>query len=151
MTYSVVPGLIDALVAQATTALPNVYVSDGYPLVRDSGDFLLVGADDIDPAVNSATAQESPGPFGTNRPRDEAGEISLVAYSVSGDEDPKAARDAVYACAQAVASLCRSTPTLGVTSVLWTGYGSSSTLRQEQTSAGAQATLSFSISFRARL
>src|SRR5690349_14077392 len=114
MTQSVVPGLIDALVSQAAAALPNVHVSDGAPVTDATGDFLMVGADSLDQAVNSATATQVPGPFGTGRPRDESGEVNLIAYSSNGDGNQKTARDAVYALSEAVAVMCRANPSLGV-------------------------------------
>jgi hypothetical protein len=79
------------------------------------------------------------------------GEIQLVALSWNGDMDQKAARDAVYATAGAVANLCRTTPTLGVSGVLWTGYGSRSELHQNQTDQAAVAQLTFRVSFRGRI
>ena len=163
MATSVVPGLIDALVSQAGTALNGLLVLDGFGTPPDSApdtgstaDFLMVGAEDPNDtgASLAASTEEVPGPFGTNRPRDEVGEIVLVALSWNGDMDQKAARDAVYASAAAVADLCRldrNTPHLGVTGLLWTGYGSRSELHQNQTDQAAIAQLTFRISFRARL
>ena len=48
MRSSVVPDLIDAMVAQfgALPALADVTVSDGYPLTNEPGTYLFVGVDD---------------------------------------------------------------------------------------------------------
>lgn len=162
MATSVVPALIDALVAQAQAALPNLLVLDGFgmpPSAADNtgsaGDCLMVGAESPDDTGLSlaASTDESPGPFGTNRPRDESGEITMVALSWNGDKDTKAARDAVYATAAAVANLCRTSTNgnLGVTGVWQLGYGSRSELAQDQTDQAAVAQLTFRISFRARI
>jgi hypothetical protein len=120
-----------------------------------TADFLMVGAEDPDTNGSSlaASTEETPGPYGTSRPRDEVGEIVLVALSWNGDMDQKAARDAVYATAATVATLCRTSPGtgLGVSGVLWTGYGSRTELAQNQTDQAAVAQLTFRVSFRARI
>lgn len=154
MATSVVPALIDALVTQCTTALTGVAnVYDGTGVTDQPGDWLMVGVEDPDTDAEStaATTFEAPGPFGTNRPRDETGEVVLLAHSWNGDGNAKTARDAVYAVAAAVANLCRTTPALGVSGVLWTGYGATTQLVQNQDSNGARAYLVFRISFRARI
>lgn len=159
MATSVVPDLLDALVFQCATALPGVNVYDALASTGASdstgntGDSLFVGVDDIDSdgSVLSVSTSETPGPFGTNRPRDEVGEVVLVAESWSGDKDQQAARVGAYAIQAAVANLCRTSPNLGVSHLLWTGYGSSTEFRQDQTDSGAVARLTFRISFRARI
>lgn len=163
MATSVIPGLIDAVVAQAGDALPDLLVLDGFgippsssPDTGSTAAFLMVGAEDPNDvgASLAANAEEVPGPYATTRPRDETGEIVLVALSWNGNMDQKAARDAVYETAGAVADLCRNdhnTPHLGVTGLLWTGYGSRSELSQNQTDQAAVAQLVFRISFRARI
>lgn len=153
MATSVVPALIDALVTQATAALPTATVFDGTGVTNQPGDYLMVGVEDPDSDAEStaATTSEVPGPIATTRPRDETGEVVLLAHSWNGDGNAKTARDAVYALAAAVANLCRATPGLGVTGLLWTGYGSATQLVQNQDSNGARAYLVFRISFRARI
>lgn len=163
MATSVVPDLIDALVAQTEAAAPDLFVLDGFGMppsnadnTGDTSDFLMVGVEDPDDSgfTLSANTEEVPGPYATTRPRDETGEIVLTALSWNGDKDQKAARDAVYATAATVANLCRNdhnTPHLGVTGLLWTGYGSRSELSQNQTDQAAVAQLVFRISFRARI
>lgn len=162
MATSVVPDLIDALVGLATASLPDLTVLDSFgaaPGQDDTGttgDFLMIGAEDPDDTGLSVavTTEETPGPFGTNRPRDEVGEVVLVALSWNGDMDQKAARDAVYSTAAAIADLCRTdqnVPHLNVTGLLWTGYGSRSELKQNQSDQAAIAQLTFRLSFRARI
>jgi len=165
---SVVPDLIDAIVTtmQAAVAaavisdptgiLADLCVEDGPQLDTGDQDSLQVGVSDPESTdlVTAATGSEKPGPFGTNHPRDEIGEIFLVAQAWNGDSDgtaTKQARDHVYAIAGAVAMVARSNPSWGVSGVLWTGYGSNSLLRQSQDDNGARASLTFRISYRARI
>lgn len=155
MATSVIPALIDALVAAARTALPNTRVSDGIGATDDPGDFLMIGVEDpdIEGAAFSADAKQDWASVGTGAPRDEQGEITCVAVSWNGNgpEGAKAARDAAYAIAAAVEDLLRATPSLGVDGLLWTGFGSSSQLSQAQGDGGASALLVFRINFRARI
>jgi hypothetical protein len=153
MATSVVPALIDALVAAATTALPDVLVFDGIGVTDDPGDFLMVGVEDpdIEGAAFSADTKQDWAAVGTGAPRDEQGDITCVALSWNGDGDPKAARDDAYAIAAALEDLLRDTPALGVPGLLWTSFGTSSQLSQAQGPDGASALLVFRINFRARI
>lgn len=77
----------------------------------------------------------------------------FTAHSWIGDVGTaaqKVARDAAYAMTTVVENLMRSNNTLGVTTVLWTGFGGEE-LVQNQDENGARAWVSFTISFRARI
>lgn len=152
MATSVVPALLDALVTTLTAALPTVTVLDGEGITGDPGDWLMVGVDDPDKetAPNAATTTEEQGAFGSTRPRMENGSIFLTAFSWNGDSNQKAARDAVYATAAAVANAIR-TDTLGVSGLLSIGYGEATTYRQGQADPGAGAELLFSVKFMASI
>lgn len=156
MAVSALPALIDALVAAATSALPAVVVCDGLPVAGDPGDYLLVGVDDPDTstfAVAADTAQ-TPATLGTARSRDEEGDLFCVAESWNGAADAKAARDAAYATAEAVALLVRqrTTPPFGVASLVTVEFAQGSQqLEQGQFDRGAVARVHFTIHFRARL
>lgn len=160
---SVVPDLIDAIVAQmgatfaaAGSGFTNVSVLDGPGLSDAVGDSLQVGVPDpaaVDGPVTSASTAETPGPMAAGRPRDEIGHITCAAESWNGDGVAKKARDRVYAIAGAVANQIRTSSDTkwGVTGVLWTSYGTATTFNQDQDSNGAHAVLTFRIAFRARL
>lgn len=152
MATSVVPAVIDALVAQATEALSDVKVYDGFGITDNPGDFLMVGVDDPDTesAANSANSQQE-WPHVGHSTRDETGEITLVALSWNGKADAKVARDGAYAISAAVEDLLRTDPTLGVAGVLWTSFGTSTELTQQQGEGGASALLVFKIAFMARI
>jgi len=150
---SVVPALIDALVTQATAALPSTLVLDGYGVTDDPGDYLMVGVEVPLPDEESeaaSTTQEQMA-FGATRPRKEDGVIHMVAKSVSGDGVAKTARDAAYATQEALATVLRTTDNAGVTGVLRLGNGSNLRLMQDQTNYGAVAILLYDIAFEAAI
>lgn len=152
MATSVIPALIDALHAAATTALPSVKVYDGFGVTNDPGDFLMIGVEDADleTAASSATSEQS-WAHATGTQRDEAGELTCVALSWNGDGNPKTARDGAFAITAAVENLLRADPDLGLTNLLWTGYGSTVELSQGQGDTGAEALVVFKVAFRARI
>lgn len=153
MSTSVVPALIDALVTQLTAALPSVRVYDGYGVSDDPGDFLMVGVEDPESDNGEAArTDEEQIAFGSTRPRQEVGAIHMAALSWNGTGDQKAARDAVYAIAAAVANALRpdvQPDVLGITGLNTVGYGASTALEQTQDTAGAKAALRFDVAFAA--
>lgn len=157
-TSSVVPALIDALVtgADALTgtggALEGVLVFDGFGVSEDFGDVLMIGVDDPDAEdpANSADTEQKWHDTGQAARRDETGLITCCALSWNGngpDGGQKKARDAVYVMVDALAAMCRANPSLGIAQLLWTGFGSSSQLNQNQDGQGAVAWLIFRIEF----
>jgi hypothetical protein len=156
MAASVVPALIDALVSTATSALPSALVTDGVGNTDTAGDYLMVGVSDPDlygtgSGMQAATAQQNQMAFGATRPRMEQGEIFLAARSVNGDANQKAARDAVYAMQEALATALRTATDLGVTGVMQLSNGANLLLEQDQMDYGAVATLTYSIAFTAQI
>lgn len=145
MAVSVVPALIDALVA-ATGGFDGLAVTD------EPGDYLMVGVDDPD-TDDGAFAGESRQQWASanHTTRDESGSITCAAYSWNGDGDQKSARDGAYALVEALAAVCRATPDLGVDSLLWTDFGSDTNLQQFQGDWGASALVVFTVAFRARI
>lgn len=154
MAASVVPALIDALVATAQSALPSALVIDGPGVTDNPGDYLMVGWEDpdaFDSESEAASVAQQQMAFGSTRPRREAGVIRMAARSISGDGNQKTARDAVYAMHEALASALRTTNDLGVTGVLSLSNGESLRLEQDQTGSGAVATLLYDIAFEASI
>jgi len=153
---SVVPALIDALVTQATAALPTKMVSYGSGVTDDPGDYLMVGIsdpDNTDDFVDSADAEGTWAGLG-NHARDQRGNIWCVAASTNGDASnagQKAAVDAAYATVAAVDTLVRNSPTLGILVGGWAIHGSSERLSMSQDHHGARARVAFQIAFKARL
>ncbi|MCX6399233.1 MAG: hypothetical protein NTX33_04780 [Propionibacteriales bacterium] len=155
MSTSVIPAVIDALVAQAAAALPSVNVFDGFGVVNDTGNYLMVGTDDPSQSVRSIAAQASQttGPMGTSRPRDESGSIICAALAWNGNGNAKDARDAAFAVIAAVEALLRADPQLGLTGgpYLVAEMGDGFQLEQTQSDQGAEALVGFSVRFRARI
>ncbi len=152
MATSVVPALIDALVSAADAALTSVQVFDGFGVTEDPGDFLMIGVEDPDSRDAAFSADTRQSWANANyTARDEEGDIVCAALSWNGDDNQKAARDAVYATAAALENLLRANADLDVDGVLWTSFGSSSQLTQARDGSGALALLVFRIHFRARL
>jgi hypothetical protein len=155
MGTSVVPQLIDALVARTRAALPNIEVFDGTGVSADPGDFVMIGVEDPDPASTgfSATASQTAGPLGSTKPRDQTGVLWCIAYSWTGDLDQKLARDTAYSYLAAVENLLRADPTLGIAAggMFVAQMGDTEQLSQKPTKGGVDAALMFNISFFARI
>ena len=153
MATSVVFALLDAVYDKLAAELQDVHVVDGPTLSQENGDFVMVGVDDPDKDGSSAAdGNQVPGPFGTNRPRDDDGEIVCAIAVLNGDTDVRTARRRVAALSAQIEAIARTDPTWGgVTGLLWTGYGSSYQFTQAQDDDGAFALLVFRISYRARI
>ena len=155
MSTSVVPKIVDALVAQADAALASVNVFDGFGTSGEPGDFLMVGVDDPDGlgSTFSADASQSAATMGNPRRRDESGAVTCVALSWNGNTDQKAARDAAFATVAAVETFLRLDPSLGVTAagLVVVEMGDNLRLMQNQDESGAEAAVIFEVRFRARL
>jgi len=157
MGTSQVPALIDALVSRATTALASTscLVIDGYGVDTDPADFLMIGIEEptIPTAGFAGSSDQTTGPFGTTRPRDENGSVWCAAYSWNGDSIQKTARDAAYSYMAAVETLLRADPNLGIAAGgnFVAQMGDTQRLTQNQDSNGADALLIFNVSFFARI
>ncbi len=153
MATSVVPALIDALIATATEALSDTIVSDGFGVTDDPGNFLMIGVEDPDSeqAAFSADTKQEWATADRAGTRNEIGEILCAAVAWNGDADMKAARDAVYAITAALEVALRTTPALGLDGLLWTSFGTSTQFSQAQGETGAAAMLVFRIAFQARI
>lgn len=158
MTTSVIPTLIDALVAAATANVPaTTTVYDGFGVSEDPGDYLMIGVDDPDAEgwANSADAQQdvsSDGP--PSGARDQTGTVACCALSWNGDANAKAARDAAAASMGVLETYVRSNPGLTIASqsqTFWAWFTPSETWRQQQQGSGAAALVIFRIGFFARL
>lgn len=149
---SVVPDLIDALVAQVPPYLAEgVIVQDGLPTTWDVGDFLYVGVTDPDsPTPTPAATSTQEWPLATATGRNESGSLTCYAYVQRGSADAKEARDAAFAITAAVQDLLRGDVRLGVPGVIRTSFESLD-FDQGQTPDGALAVVTFRIAFAARI
>lgn len=157
MATSVIPALIDSLVAQATAALPSITVVDGPGATDEPGDYLLIGVADPNQAddIEAATSDESWAALG-QRARDEAGAVTCIATAWNGDGDQKAARDLAFTTVAAVnAMLVRPTtdPTCIQTLVPGVVHALVGHQRviQNNYEGGAVAVVTFDVRFQARI
>ena len=153
MATSVLPALIAALYAQASSSLPNTLVLLGPGITDDPGDYLMVGCSDpdADGEFEIAELEQEQMAFGATRPRQESGAIFMVARSRNGDSDLQAAIDAAQATQEALATVLRTTNDLGVTGVMHLGNASRGGPMGLLDNYGAQATLRYVITFTASI
>jgi hypothetical protein len=150
VSTSVIPAIIDAVVAQLPAYMPTgTLVYDGFPFTGNREHYVAVGIDDPDSedASNSARSEHARATYGTSR--NENGSVACAAVAWNGDGDIKAARDAAFAMCAAAAALSLADKTLAVEGVLQTVYGTRQELRQAQTDAGAYAYVLFDVLFAA--
>ena len=155
MATSAVPEVIDALLTLARASLTDTLVFDGLGVTDDPGNFLMIGVEDPDTEGLAFSADVKQDWANANyTSRDETGEITCAALAwvgESGDEGSKVARDGAYAICASLEDAMRANPTLGLPTLLWTGFGSSTQLSQAQGVGGSSALLVFRINFRARI
>lgn len=153
MAVSIVPALIDALVAQGGAVL-EVPVYDGPGNSDDYVDCVMVGVEDpdIDGLLFSGSTDQSVANMGPTRSRDDVGEIICAARASSGDTEVKVVRDRAWSYMEAFATLFRSNPNLGLAAGGYLVCEIGST-RYSQTlyKDGAEALLIFTVKFRARI
>lgn len=152
MATSAIFDVITALVELADETLTSVRVYDGFGVSDDPGDFLMIGVEDpdLDSAATSGGSQQE-WAHANFTARDETGEITCAALSWNGEGDQRAAREAVRDTLAAFAAAIRENPSLGLSSVMWTSYGTDTQLLQAQGESGAEALVIFKVMFRARL
>lgn len=152
MATTVIPAVLDALVATAKTALPNAVILDGYGVTEFVGNYFMIGVDDpysVEQALAASSQQDWA--HANYTARNESGDITCVAVSWNGAEDAKGARDAVFAMTTALEAALKANPSLGLANLLWTSYGTNTQFSQGQDEDGAFAVLAFQIHFEARI
>ncbi|MFD0885756.1 hypothetical protein ACFQ08_14490 [Streptosporangium algeriense] len=139
-TVSTIPAVLEALVAAATRALPDVQVVDGQPITA-SPDILCIGftGEPGEPAVESTRTREQV----TTDPERESYEITCLAAVLRGETDAAAVRVLAYEMVSVLAGELAGDPTLG--GVCGRTQITTEALAQEQTTKGAQAVVRFVI------
>ena len=154
MAVSAFPAVVDALVALGRTVVPTgVTVADGMPKPKDPADFLAVGVPSLDDggSLFSGEARHTWAEVG-GLSRDEEAFVNCLAAARSRDETVKDARDKAYAIVEAIAGLCRSNPTLGVPSLLWTSHGVTvNPVLLYEAGRGVSYVVEFQVAYRARI
>lgn len=145
---STVPAVLDALVALATNALSSagqdgkpVQVIDGQNVTTTDDDVVAIGftSQPGEASVESTRTREQL----TTDPSREAYEITSLASSWRGDDDPKAVRDRVYHFLDLIEDELQEDPTLG--GLVARVQLRSESFAQEQTKVGPVATVLFII------
>lgn len=149
---SVVPDLIDALIAHCSAALPaEVEVVDGPgSSMEDVEDFLHIGMRDPRNPQGAAASESQEWPKASSVSRSGTGSIFCAAVSWDGSGEQKMARDKVFATVTAVQQMLHADTRLGVDGVVKTSY-TSIDFDQGQTAAGAFAVVLFAVEFEERL
>jgi hypothetical protein len=156
---SKIPAIIDYLVATFTTAgtlgaaSPPVTVYDGpQTTLAPSPLVLWVGLDDPDTdqvAPSAAAAEQEWAGLG-RLARNEISAIHCVAEAWTGADDISGMRTAAFGIVAAVETIIRADPFSGL--ALFPDPGVTGLeLRQNNTTAGSQARVSFQIAFKSRL
>jgi len=152
VSTSVLPAFIDALMAAATTALPDVTVADCWPVSLNSGDWLLIGVDDAEASRTIGASGTQVYPHAQRLTRDESAEVHAVIWCAHDDDDVKGARDAAFAILAAVEALLRASITLDVASVWKASMAAWSYTPHRLADYGSTvAEIQFSITYEARI
>lgn len=152
---TVLPVVVDALIAQARVLLPEVdgwRVYDGYPVASDPTDFLAVGADDplsTSQADSADVALEWANANGRNI--DEAGEVRSALMVSVGSGDMGAARARALGALGLLDGWLRGEPSpFGLPSIR-SARIASYRLYQDQSPEGALVLLTFAVAYTARI
>jgi hypothetical protein len=148
---SALPAVMDALIAGAGGALPNIQVEDGFGISGEPGDFLMLGADDPDNEDAAAAFEVQQSRLAMGGARLEEGTIFCVALSWNGDGNQKAARDACFDTVAGVEDYLRANNTLGglVLKVEFVDLAAQG--KQAQGDTGAACWLPFAIAYQAQV
>src|SRR5690349_19808709 len=125
--------VIDALLAMAREIWPqdtpdqdiDVLVIDGNGVTDDPSNFLMIGVDAVDDTGDSeAYSGESRQDWAnaTFTARDEWGDVNCIALGWNGDGDQQLARNEVRTITDQLENALRANPTLGLPTLLWTGF-----------------------------
>jgi hypothetical protein len=154
-----IPAVLDYLVTTFTaastlgTANPPVAIYDG-PVVTDEPSRLIlwVGLDDPD-GEGAPTAADSDSTWAAlgGMARDEQLSIHCVAEAWSGDTDVRTIRVAAFGIVSAVENIIRANANLGGTLPAGWAEVTGMSLKQNNTTTGAVARVSFRIDCRARI
>lgn len=153
MSTSPIPRLIDALMAAATTLLPDVHVSDSYS-TENPGRLvqLAIGVDDPDRVsqTQSGIADSDWSSTGFRLDLSQSGQLLCHLHAEEGTTDARVVRESVYTAFDTLRELIRSRTHNGVSIDVpgsWKLWVSQERLYQSQYEAGASADLMFTVSF----
>lgn len=151
-THTIIPSLIDALVAKARS-IPEITATvwDGYASTEEGGDTFNIGIDDPTAESDANAANSHQVWIATNRRRAESGEVVCASTCIEGSGDMKVARDRAMSYVQAFEDAIRTDYSLGgVEGLLWV-VGGETNYFSNNDEDGATATIVFRLEFEARI
>ena len=128
----------DSLEWATTGDIPGSYMVVAWPGDPDDGGWSAAG-----------TTSQDFGPMGTNRPRDESGEVVVRIVAQTGDMPPATARSAAQTMLGDLETVLRAAPTLGLSGV-WSCFVVPAEWRMYY-AEGAVCDLIVTVSYEARL
>lgn len=113
---TVLPDVVDGLIAVATAGLTGITILDGFGNTDDPGDYLMVGVDDpntpdLARGGRARSDWRTVGQGGSTRR--EEGSVTCAAMSWNGEGDLKSARDSAFATVAALETSLKTDPTIG--------------------------------------
>ena len=153
MTASIIPAVIDKLVAECAARVPDgTVVRDGWGWQVETGPALFIGADDPTQRgrTTSGDADQEWASFAAHD-RDEVATVTCAAIAWDGSGDAKPARDAAYALVDVVqAVLTEGHGRLDINGVIKAEIANAR-YQQDQTPDGALCVVIFDVRATARL
>lgn len=154
---SLLPEVLDALISAGRALLdegiPDGHwtTTDGPDTSGDTGNFLMVGVDSLEPLRVPTASGEQTWPLATNHQRAEDIKINCCLWARDGAADLKTARAVVFDAYARLGDHLRNNPTLDVAGVIKTTLGADLDFTQERNDSGAEALLVFRVAYQARL
>jgi hypothetical protein len=124
----------------------------GRDFSNDPGDVVMIGVADPDGGdwEEAGAYQQTIQTFGGKR--EEVGQVNCLAVAWNGNSDQAAALNAAFAMIAALEASVATTPALGVASLEYLDAEmESGGVQESQTTEGANAALSFVITYKARI
>jgi hypothetical protein len=152
MTSAAWPTVIAAVMSTATAVLPTARVVRGRDSTDDFGNLVMVGVADLNSGGwdNAGDYQQTMQTFGGRR--EEKGTVNGFVMARNGDDDLAGAEEAAFAMIAALEASIATSPALGVVSLDYlVAEIDSGSVQELASDAGANAALSFVITYRARI
>jgi hypothetical protein len=113
---SAIPLLLGAMVELWSESLPDWTVTYGWDDTNNTGDYLMVGADDPFASEGEAAVSSQTFETATREGMSESGYVTVVAFSWVGSHDgQREATEAVFAAMQRIETDIHTAPDLGIT------------------------------------
>jgi hypothetical protein len=152
MTSAAFPTVIAAVVTTAAATLPGVRVTRGRDISQDPGDVVMIGVADPDRGdwEDAGAYQQTMQTFSGKR--EERGQVNCLAVAWNGNSDQAAALASAFTMIAALEASVATSPALGVSSLEYlVAEMESGNVQESLNDEGANAALSFVITYQARI